>query len=442
MTSGVGATLTYDEANRMITAQEVSGGKEYYGYDAANKRVYRVTSSRQEQITFYGAFGEKLGVYGIQAGTCNYYYINPSPCVSGFTPLSTSIWFGGRLIMDSGNEVVEDRLGTNRVSGARFYPFGDEITSTTNDREKFGTYTRDSYTGLDYADQRFYASTYGRFNTPDPKRRSAHARNPGSWNRYAYTLGDPVNGNDPTGLDDVGGYYSQGNIALECAIYDINNICQTIGASMAGSGGYLENSYPSDVYDSDDPAVFTADAYGLPPGSDIAANDTAAGIITQVGQNMGGFNTVLGAFAGGSVAAPFVTAGAAGIFGAVGATAGAAATAAAGAATTPEGQEVIDSGSNVWRLFGGTSPGMGNYWATVDPTTISNYANAAGLPPGNTGRFIVQGVLNDMTGVEVSEAPGIGTNLGGLRQVFVPNPACQITVICVGGLNPPLVPHR
>ena len=203
MTSGVGATLTYDEANRMITAQEVSGGKEYYGYDAANKRVYRVTSSRQEQITFYGAFGEKLGVYGIQAGTCNYYYINPSPCVSGFTPLSTSIWFGGRLIMDSGNGVVEDRLGTNRVSGARFYPYGDEITSTTNDREKFATYTRDSYTGLDYADQRFYASTYGRFNTADPYQATAKGANntsdPVSWNRYTYTGGDPINRSDPGG---------------------------------------------------------------------------------------------------------------------------------------------------------------------------------------------------------------------------------------------------
>jgi YD repeat-containing protein len=54
MTSGVGATLTYDEANRMTTAQEVSGGQEYYGYDASNKRVYRVTASRQEQITFSG----------------------------------------------------------------------------------------------------------------------------------------------------------------------------------------------------------------------------------------------------------------------------------------------------------------------------------------------------------------------------------------------------
>ena len=54
--------------------------------------------------------------------------------------------------------VFLDRSGTNGASGARFYPYGEEITSTGNDREKFATYTRDSYTGLDYAGQRYYAS--------------------------------------------------------------------------------------------------------------------------------------------------------------------------------------------------------------------------------------------------------------------------------------------
>jgi RHS repeat-associated protein len=199
MTSGVGATLTYDEANRMETAQETSGGIEYYGYDSSNKRVYRVTSSGQQQITFYGAHGEKLGVYSVQESNCAY----ALSCISSLTPLSTSIWFAGRLIMESGNTVAQDRLGTNRASGARFYPYGDEITSTTNDREKFATYTRDSLTGLDYADQRFYASSYGRFNTADQYMASAGPGDPGSWNRYAYTRGDPVNRTDPRGTCDI-----------------------------------------------------------------------------------------------------------------------------------------------------------------------------------------------------------------------------------------------
>ena len=67
---------------------------------------------------------------------------------------------------------------------------------------KFGTYHRDSFTGLDYAEQRFYASTYGRFNTADPFKRSAKLKDSQSWNRYAYTRGDPVNRIDRRGLDD------------------------------------------------------------------------------------------------------------------------------------------------------------------------------------------------------------------------------------------------
>src|SRR5208283_5854851 len=90
-----------------------------------------------------------------------------------------------------------------RMTESSAYPFGDEITSTSNDREKFATYTRDSYTGLDYAKQRYFASTYGRFNTADPYMASAKGANnpndPGTWNRYAYVAGDPVNRVDPTG---------------------------------------------------------------------------------------------------------------------------------------------------------------------------------------------------------------------------------------------------
>ena len=100
--------------------------------------------------------------------------------------LRTNVRFGGKLISENSNAVFPDRVGTNRASGARFHPYGDEITSTANDREKFATYTRDSYTGLDYADQRFYASAYGRFNTPDPSRTSMRPKKPLSWNRYSY----------------------------------------------------------------------------------------------------------------------------------------------------------------------------------------------------------------------------------------------------------------
>ncbi len=192
MTSGAGATLTYDVANRLASAAEVSGGVEHYGYTPDNKRVLRQLTNGNEEITFYGAQGEKLAT-----GT-----INSAGILS---TVSQSVWFGGRLISDAGVPVYADRVGTNRGTGsnaARFLPYGEELTSTSNDREKFATYTRDSYTGLDYAQNRFYASTYGRFNSPDPARSSAGPSDPGSWNRYSYTRGDPVNRYDPSGLDD------------------------------------------------------------------------------------------------------------------------------------------------------------------------------------------------------------------------------------------------
>lgn len=185
MTSGLGANFTYDVANRMVTAVTTAnpGNPEKYAYSPDNKRVYRQSASGgTPEYTFYGARGEKLGVYG----------------AGGISRLN--VWFAGKLIWENGTAVFQDRLGTNRAGGARFYPYGDEITSTANDREKFGTYTRDSYTGLDYADQRFYASAYGRFNTADPYKASAGPKDPGSWNRYSYVQGDPVNRNDPHGL--------------------------------------------------------------------------------------------------------------------------------------------------------------------------------------------------------------------------------------------------
>jgi RHS repeat-associated protein len=173
----------------------VSGGTEYYGYGPDNKRVYRLTATGSEEFTFYGAQGEKLGVYGW-----------------GGSPLRTNIWFAGRLILDSNYAVYGDRVGTNRANGwnvygamssfDRFYPYGDEITSTGNDRTKFATYNRDSFTGVDYGNQRYYASEYGRFLTADPYVASGGPKSPASWNRYSYTRGDPVNRYDPRGLDD------------------------------------------------------------------------------------------------------------------------------------------------------------------------------------------------------------------------------------------------
>jgi RHS repeat-associated protein len=113
------------------------------------------------------------------------------------------VYFGKKLVATldwQGNRVgvAQDRL----ESVGKYYAFGEERNSPTlaNDTVKFASYTRDSATGLDYADQRYYANTFGRFMTADPYKTSAGPSDPQSWNKYAYAEGDPVNFYDPTGL--------------------------------------------------------------------------------------------------------------------------------------------------------------------------------------------------------------------------------------------------
>jgi RHS repeat-associated protein len=79
-----------------------------------------------------------------------------------------------------------------------YYPYGEERGSTTNGREKFGTYFRD-FPNQDYADQRYYDSTKGRFTTPDSYENTVGTGDPTGWNRYAYVGGDPINFSDQTG---------------------------------------------------------------------------------------------------------------------------------------------------------------------------------------------------------------------------------------------------
>jgi RHS repeat-associated protein len=86
------------------------------------------------------------------------------------------------------------------VSIGHYYPYGQEKPSaTTNGTEKFTGYFRDAETGLDYAVNRYHSPGTGRFLTVDPSGRSVRPSNPGSWNRYAYVTGDPINHTDRKG---------------------------------------------------------------------------------------------------------------------------------------------------------------------------------------------------------------------------------------------------
>ena len=315
-----------------------------------------------------------------------------------------------------------------------------------------GARLRSSMTGdvrlrlsLPRVDQRYYASAYGRFNSPDPGR-SAHPKNPLSWNRYGYALGDPVNRNDPKGLDaicgpnkvwdgegcidgdDGGGYpgYIQTDSSLSylAGVLTTSDVTATIVGPGASSGAA---------------ACMAEPICGITLGSSSGyEGDSQVGQVVQQVNTLtqsvnAGFGLWATAYGGGYLSATLLPA-----LGAYASTIAVGGTAAAGAAATgPEGQEtLVDVGSTVYRVYGGVSGQLGNFWTTINPTTVLNYPGVAGLPPGNTATTLATGILNDVNGVATGVAMQIGNNLGGLPEVFVPNPACQITIICVAPFIP------
>jgi RHS repeat-associated protein len=58
---------------------------------------------------------------------------------------------------------------------------------------------RDTESGNDYFGARYYASTMGRFLSPDPSRLSIQPNNPQTWNRYAYVYNNPLALRDDNG---------------------------------------------------------------------------------------------------------------------------------------------------------------------------------------------------------------------------------------------------
>ncbi len=226
-----GAPVTnynYDVENRLVSET----GGDIYSYGPDNLRVYKKEPNGTERIFFFELTGELLAAY------------NPG---SSFQSVLNNVYFGHRLIPPSGT--FTDRLGSVNWSGG-YFPYGEESSPTAEDTFKYATYYRDQTTGLDYAKHRYYSSILGRFLTPDPyKANNGGAGNPadpGSWNRYGYVGGDPVNFNDPGGTSacfdangDNCGYPTDGMDCGDTWLTDASLVgpCEYGNDFLPGGGG-------------------------------------------------------------------------------------------------------------------------------------------------------------------------------------------------------------
>ena len=161
-----------------------------FSYGPDNLRVWKANKN-QEEIFFYDPYGRRMGVYYVLDESFNTIYIGSR---------STSVYFAGELLAGGGLQggLRTDRLGSTGPT----FPYGEDYTTPFFDQDDYATYYHDVDTGLEYAHNRYYSPVLGSFITPDPTNHSMRLIDPGSFNRYAYGIGDPVNHNDPSGLDD------------------------------------------------------------------------------------------------------------------------------------------------------------------------------------------------------------------------------------------------
>ena len=208
-----GQSFTFDAENLMTTATG-SGLSMTYSYDGDNRRVRSYDAINDRATVFvYDASGQLAAEYTVNVPR------SASPTISYLT-----------------NDAVGSvRVTTNSFGDVQarrdFLPFGEELyaglagrntaqkySSSSDDiRKKFATYQRDSETGLDFAQSRYYSAMHGRFTSPDEFKGGpdelfdfeedaadnptfyADLANPQSLNKYQYGYNNPYKFNDPDG---------------------------------------------------------------------------------------------------------------------------------------------------------------------------------------------------------------------------------------------------
>jgi RHS repeat-associated protein len=187
--NGSATNLTYDEMNRMITHQSAQNIQEYTYSPGENKRmmVYSNGSPALLNLFVYGPNGRVLASIEYQKSGSNWVAVGGGQ--------TNHLYLGSKAL-----NYAENNIGST-TTATTFWPYGQTNTGAGG---VFGTYLADP-SGFLYADQRYYNQTWGRFVTADPSSANIDPTSSGSWNRYAYVNGDPINRSDGTGLCSVAG---------------------------------------------------------------------------------------------------------------------------------------------------------------------------------------------------------------------------------------------
>jgi len=210
----------YDGEGRICAVSSTVNGSTFmtgYLYDADGTRVAKGTVQNMSSCDpvangfqstaeyVLGPGGEQVTELGVSAG-------------QGMTWQHTNVWAGGKLVAtydgDGLHFYLNDPLGTRRAQtdfngnleqSCQSLPFGDgETCGPTPTEHLFTGKERDTESGNDYFGARYYASSMGRFLSPDWSVKVmpvpyAKLDDPQSLNLYEYVLNNPLTHRDLDG---------------------------------------------------------------------------------------------------------------------------------------------------------------------------------------------------------------------------------------------------
>ena len=209
MTTWGGNTYNWNRLNQMLSTTG-SGINRSYGYSAGGERALdRNNLDSTRTIWIRDLSGRVLREYGRTGGGAwswsKDYVYREGQLAATVTPAGTRHFHLDHLGSARGATDTQNPPSIVWETLRDFYPFGLEpVAATDAERMRFTGHQRDTQgtlsqtDDLDYMHARHYNPVVGRFLSLDPGR-DWNARDPQSWNLYAYARNNPVTFIDPDG---------------------------------------------------------------------------------------------------------------------------------------------------------------------------------------------------------------------------------------------------
>jgi RHS repeat-associated protein len=210
----------YDAENRVKSVDWASTGS--YRYDYKNRRIKKTAGTVANHYIWDGS--HVLAEHNVNTGAqiVDYVFVNDRFIGAGAgSSYGSSSVFSYYLSDQLSERMSLDNTG-NLTGRQAHLPFGEDFGEAgTQEKHHYTTYERDTDSSLDYAMNRNFSPTVGRFLAAD--RHGSSTKNPQNLNRNSYAGNDPVNRMDPFGMDWVERceYWidREGNQVVNCQYY-------------------------------------------------------------------------------------------------------------------------------------------------------------------------------------------------------------------------------